>query len=127
MQVALYEECKTDYPLHAAGITKADVSRFWAEQPFDLQLDHRLGNCDLCFLKSRSKKVQILRERPEVADWWARQEERIGLNGQCGSFQADHRYRVRDLLEEAKQTSRRLFPLPEEAEEEEAISCFCGD
>jgi len=30
-----------------------------------------LGNCDLCFLKGGATLLGIIRERPELAQWWA--------------------------------------------------------
>ena len=62
-------------PLALAGVTHADVMRFWGEQSFDLQLQPHEGNCDLCFLKGQGKLVRILRERPDLADWWIEKEE----------------------------------------------------
>jgi 3'-phosphoadenosine 5'-phosphosulfate sulfotransferase (PAPS reductase)/FAD synthetase len=65
-------------PLADAGVTLADVDTFWRAQPFDLQLQPHEGNCDLCFLKGLQKRVQIIRDRPDLAEWWIEQERRIG-------------------------------------------------
>lgn len=65
-------------PLWEAGVTKADVMAFWAAQPFDLQLKSGEGNCDLCFLKGRGLRKQLIRDNPGMADWWAAQEQRTG-------------------------------------------------
>lgn len=62
------------FPLYDAGIDKAAVLDWWARQPFDLGIPERLGNCDLCFLKSRHKLAQNIEEKPERADWWIAQE-----------------------------------------------------
>jgi hypothetical protein len=66
-------------PLHEAGVTREHVAAFWAAQDFDLGLPAAggktpLGNCDLCFLKSAATISAILRERPELAEWWVRME-----------------------------------------------------
>jgi len=66
-------------PLETAGVTRADVTAFWASQPFDLRLPNNdgntpLGNCDLCFLKGGSTILGIIRDRPELARWWAEAE-----------------------------------------------------
>lgn len=61
-------------PLAVAGITVEDVRAFWNRQPFDLRLRPWEGNCDLCFLKGRLKRERIMRDRPDLADWWSRQE-----------------------------------------------------
>ena len=43
-------------------------------QSFDLKLKDYEGNCDLCFKKSLKKRLTIIKERPEVADWWLNME-----------------------------------------------------
>lgn len=71
-------ECwENDLPLHRAGVTLAEVTAFWAAQPFDLNLKPYQGNCDLCFLKGRQKKLTIIRDDPSSADWWIQQEKRM--------------------------------------------------
>lgn len=64
------------FPLYDAGTTKSDVVLWWKKQPFDLQLRSWEGNCDLCFLKGVAKRVRILEDRPDLAEWWIRQEVR---------------------------------------------------
>ena len=81
-QMPYYEN---SLPLADAGITKIDVLKFWRESDFDLQLpldengDTYGGNCDLCFLKSTSKRLRIAKENPEWLDWWIEQEDRTGM------------------------------------------------
>lgn len=65
-------------PLWEAGVTKADVMAFWSAQDFDLQLKPGEGNCDLCFLKGRGLRKQLIRDNPGMADWWAEQERKTG-------------------------------------------------
>lgn len=78
------ERWDIDMPLAEAGVTTDDVMAFWARQPFDLQLRPDEGNCDLCFLKGYDKVKNIIRDRPDLAVWWAEQERRIG-----GTFRND--------------------------------------
>lgn len=74
-------------PLFIAGVTERIVWNFWLgrnvdprnlahplPQGFDLGLRKHEGNCDLCFLKGRGKKAEILRECPSIGAWWAEQE-----------------------------------------------------
>lgn len=61
-------------PLSKAKVTVRDIRAFWDAQPFDLQLMSHEGNCDLCFLKGRKKRAEIVRRSPEMADWWIDQE-----------------------------------------------------
>lgn len=71
-------------PLAEAGVTEAEVLRFWREQPFDLQLPHDpelgtyLGNCDLCMLKRPEKKVRVVQENAASLGWWEQVEEASG-------------------------------------------------
>lgn len=64
-------------PLAKAKVTKPDVMAFWAQQPFDLDLMPGEGNCDLCFLKGRGLRKQIIRDDPASADWWIDQEQSV--------------------------------------------------
>lgn len=66
-------------PLAKAHRTIRHVDAFWGEQPFDLELPKGDGNCDLCFLKGRGLRKDIIRRRPELASWWISQE--VGVNG----------------------------------------------
>lgn len=65
-------------PLVDWKVTKPLVLDFWKAMPFDLNLQHYQGNCDLCFLKGRNKIKRLLTEHPEKADWWIAQEELVG-------------------------------------------------
>lgn len=90
------ERWESDTPLATAGITKADVTAFWARQNFDLELPNvngvtPLGNCDLCFLKGEATLAGIARAYPERVQWWADMEEQTG-----GTF--SKRFRHSDLV-----------------------------
>jgi len=83
------------YPLHAAGVTKADVHAFWATQPFNLRLpvdkhgETVEGNCDLCFMKSAAKVSAIAARHPERVRWWAEMEARQALTDRATTFRQD--------------------------------------
>lgn len=64
-------------PLSKAHVTRADVDAFWRKQPFDLGLEAGEGNCDLCFLKGRGLRKELIRRRPVSADWWIEQEQSV--------------------------------------------------
>ena len=77
------------FPLADAGITERDVMAFWSMQSFDLQLQKHEGNCDLCFLKGPRKRQQIIRDRPDLAVWWIKQEQTIApFRIDCPSYAA---------------------------------------
>jgi len=66
-------------PLAKAKITERDVLSYWTMLPFDLGLRPGEGNCDLCFLKGRGLRKEIIRSNPGVEAWWVAQED--GVNG----------------------------------------------
>jgi 3'-phosphoadenosine 5'-phosphosulfate sulfotransferase (PAPS reductase)/FAD synthetase len=116
-------------PLYTAGITSADVGKFWKEQSFDLGLPNYNGktyhgNCDLCFLKGYPQTLSLIAEKPERAVWWAKQEARIKSSGQ---YQGDGaRFRKdRPSYQQMMNYSSDQADMFET--DEETIACFCGD
>jgi 3'-phosphoadenosine 5'-phosphosulfate sulfotransferase (PAPS reductase)/FAD synthetase len=71
-------------PLADANVTEAHVLDRWADQPFDLALKSHEGNCDLCFLKARWKIEAVMRDRPDLAEWWIAQEAKPGKSSAKG-------------------------------------------
>ena len=115
-------------PLYLDGVTKGEVATFWRSQPFDLELPNNngvtdWGNCDLCFLKGQKKKLSIVRERPELADWWAAQEAAVSETAGTGAFfRNDHAsYQTMQLIATSAQPSFDFLT------DDETIPCFCGD
>jgi 3'-phosphoadenosine 5'-phosphosulfate sulfotransferase (PAPS reductase)/FAD synthetase len=72
------------FPLIKLGITKEDVMRFWGQSPFDLKLKDYEGNCDLCFLKAKWKRILLIQENPKMAKWWKGWEQKKNVSKQCG-------------------------------------------
>jgi len=105
------------HPLYHAGTTKPDVLAFWRTQPFDLQLADHEGNCDLCFLKGKGKLLDLIRKRPEEAEWWSDCEQAMGAT-------FSRRQSYNDLLRYT-QAMPTLDFWPVEAEE--SLTCFCTD
>ncbi len=50
------------------------VMDWWRNHDFDLALADGEGNCDLCFLKGAGLLVELMKRRPEAAEWWAERE-----------------------------------------------------
>jgi 3'-phosphoadenosine 5'-phosphosulfate sulfotransferase (PAPS reductase)/FAD synthetase len=65
-------------PLLDAGVTKPDVLRWWAAQPFDLATPEFAGNCAGCFLKGKTLRYRVEQEAPGALSWWAAQEAALG-------------------------------------------------
>ena len=126
---ALFTECQTEWPLVHAKITEAHVMDFWSRHPFDLGIDSDQGNCDLCFLKGKYKLLRLIRQEPNRAGWWIRQERRVvKLAGrrlrksEMAQFSQRHTYA--QLKRQA--LSARELPYGDPIHER-SISCFCGD
>lgn len=115
-------------PLARAGITKFDVAAFWNAQPFDLGLLNASGvtpegNCDLCFLKRTSVILSAIARTPSKAVWWISQEGQIDnpkVKG-GGYFRNDRPSYAQMARFTAAQSDAFGY------DDEEAISCFCGD
>lgn len=106
-------------PLASAGVSNSDILDFWSKQSFNLETvtvdgNSLLSNCDLCFLKKPAHLLNLVKNNPERAIWWASQEKRIGarFNRAIPAYT--------DMLHYVA-NQRELF------EDIEGISCFCGD
>ena len=116
-------------PLATAGVTKQDVMAFWHAQPFDLRLasiDGRtpLGNCDLCYLKSAATIQSIMRDQPQLADWWIEQERcKAGKtrNPSVAMFRKD-RPNYASMLRAVQNQQAMDF-----GERDVLTECFCHD
>ena len=98
-------------PLYEKGITKGDVNLFWDTMPFTLNINNYEGNCDLCFLKGKSKRLKVLQNNPSAADWWIEQEE-LRQN----TF--EKRVKVSELLHMAM--TQTMIPF-----EDDDVDCYC--
>jgi len=115
-------------PLYHDGITKDDVHAFWRSQPFDLKLYSNdgttdWGNCDLCFLKGGQKKLSLIRERPDLADWWISIEDMMSETtaGSAARFRNDQpSYRDMKIIATDQQN---MFA----GSDDHTIPCFCGE
>src|SRR6056300_67268 len=90
-----YQKWDNVVPLYDAQVTIKDVIGFWDNSSFDLKLrsfDGKTlaGNCDLCFLKGANTLVKLIKEEPERADWWIKQEQKF--EGTGAKFRKDRDY-----------------------------------
>lgn len=97
------------YPLADWGVTKFDVLKFWASQPFTLEIPEHEGNCRECWKKSLRKHLTMARSSPEVFDFPARMEAKYAGHPKG----ADHLYRgymtTADILRMAKDVKFEPF------------------
>ena len=114
-------------PMYLDGITKEDVHAFWQAMPFDLKLPSNngttdWGNCDLCFLKGYSKKQSIVRERPDLVDWWAGMEDMMTTSaGTAATFRNDQ-----PTYNQMKIIARDQPGFFDDVIDDETIPCFCN-
>lgn len=106
-------------PMYDARHSISHVNNFWNKQNFDLQLVNMngrnpFGNCDLCFLKNLSHTTTVMRQRPDLAEWWIKQENKLQ-----SKFRADQRGFI-DLLDISK-TQKDFF------DDGTGVDCFCHD
>lgn len=118
-------------PLHDDKVTVEQVGEFWKKSNFDLKLPNYngktiAGNCDLCYLKGTQTLVNIVKERPDLADWWIKQEEKIAkAKKDYGS----------DYVATFKSNGQSFIDIVEISESNEQLSlfdddtrsCFCSD
>ena len=125
---AIWEQCRTVYPLVLDHVTEDDVKRFWAGQPFDLGINRDLGNCDLCFMKGRWKLMRLITQYPERAEWWIEQERYRRSVARVVRKPELTRFLMRYTYEDLR--AMRMMPFEElerERDANEDVSCFCGD
>jgi 3'-phosphoadenosine 5'-phosphosulfate sulfotransferase (PAPS reductase)/FAD synthetase len=119
---------KNKIPLFTAGVTKQTINDFWEKQSFTLNLqihngESLLGNCDLCFLKSLDKKINIVRQNPEKTICWAKMEKLVaeikpehgGIGNRFRKDQPSY-----ESMSDFIKNQKTLF-------NDESIDCFCGD
>ena len=108
-------------PMYDAKHTIKDVIDFWKKQNFDLGLNSYggkapAGNCDLCFLKGMDTTIKILKERPELANWWIEKENQTNA-----TFRKDRPSYI-NLLDISKQPQAKdLF------NDDDQMTCLCQD
>lgn len=118
MRAPTRERWERTMPLADAGVTEADVLAFWKAQPFDLQLRTWEGNCDLCFLKGKGKRLRIMAEHPDLADWW------IDMERGESKFRADTAPYAK-LADFARR--QIMLPIVTDRDGEDLGDCACTD
>ena len=118
-----YEIWTNATPMYDAKHTVKDVTEFWSKQNFDLNLTNAYGktpagNCDLCFLKDMDTTMSILKERPEMADWWIKQEQKFGSHDGA-KFRKDRPEYIK--LVDISKSQQNLF------NDDDQMTCFCHD
>ena len=118
------------YPLiYDLKVDNKFIRGWWERQTFDLQLKDYEGNCDLCFKKSLKKKLTIIKERPEVAEWWQQMESKFS-NEIIPRFDLRTNTSIEQLVEMAKHPFTQAKDLHELNKQQMQMfdfetDCFC--
>ncbi len=114
-----------NFPLIESKQTVRDVNAFWISHPFTLNIPNHMGNCDLCFLKAKWKRIAAAKSDPKAAQWWSDWEKRKaseGVTGDGARFRKGQSYE--SIIFEASQPD--LFDLADKTEEDVPCSCAVG-
>jgi len=115
-----------EFPLIRDGVTEREVLDFWSKNDFDLQLKSYQGNCDLCFLKAKWKRVLLAQENPGMTKWWKDWEAKKARssNGNGINFRLNEPYDLIDRLAvEPTENIKRAIALAKEPD----IACTCAE
>ena len=122
------------YPLiDDIKVDNSFVRNWWDNQTFDLGIKDYQGNCDLCFKKSKRKRLTLISEEPSIAKWWLDMEKRFGTD-KIPRFDLRTNKSIEELIEEAKQPFQTVHDLHElskiqcnlfDDEMDYETECFC--
>ena len=68
-------------PLYLAGLSVWDIRAFWEKQPFTLDIETYLGNCDGCFLKDQGDQSRAIGDNPSAIEFWDRMQREFPMFG----------------------------------------------
>lgn len=74
-----YKENNTFYPPFENGIDSRLRNKFWNKEPIKIKLKGYEGNCEICFEKSKRKRMTIAIENPNKLIWWDEMEKKYSL------------------------------------------------
>jgi hypothetical protein len=104
----------TDFP---EPIGLLELNSWWNKQPFQLGINSKFGNCELCWKKSDKNLVEVIRKGTRFIDWWARMEE------QYGNTAFRERRSIADFVKMAKQPSTGEIDFGNNSED---FNCVCN-
>lgn len=99
-------------------VTKGDLTIFFNDQPFQLQINSDIGNCELCFKKSDKNLIKAINTGTRFIDWHDRHEREYGNFFFRGNRSI---HEIVEMAEKAAKNPTQLDMFPEE----EAWSCVC--
>lgn len=121
---------KVIYPLcDEFPVTSEIIRNWWSRQSFDLKLKDYEGNCDLCFKKSLKKRLTIIKENPEKAQWWLEMEQKYSSE-EIPRFDLRTNKSIQELVEMASKPFTKAEDLFELSQQQKDLfdfetDCFC--
>lgn len=122
------------YPLVDMNVNEAFIRNWWKKQCFDLELKDYQGNCDLCWKKSKRKRLTMIAEEHQIAEWWQKMETKYSDGFNKTQFDQREGLTVDELIEMAKQPFRNAIDKQELREQNPPLfepnmdmewDCFC--
>jgi hypothetical protein len=117
------------YPLvHWHPVDKQDINDWWKEQPFNLELVERLGNCKWCWKKSDRKHFANIDECSEIYNFPRRMEATYPYAGPSQTGEAKVFFRLRrstDQLFAARLAAEGFRVLPQDDDADGGCSESC--
>lgn len=55
-----------------------ELNAWWNKQPFQLEINSKYGNCELCWKKSDKNLIEAIRKGAKFVDWWLKMEKQYG-------------------------------------------------
>jgi 3'-phosphoadenosine 5'-phosphosulfate sulfotransferase (PAPS reductase)/FAD synthetase len=128
------EEQNIVYPLcDDLKVDSKFIRDWWSRQCFDLKLKDYEGNCDLCFKKSVRKRLTLIKEDPNIANWWLEVENKYSTD-KVPRFDLRTNISMEELIEKAQHPFRTIQDQYELGKTQAALfdedldietDCFC--
>ena len=118
------------YPLiYDLKVDNKFIRDWWDRQSFDLDLKDYEGNCDLCFKKSLKKRLTIIKENPNISNWWLEMEKKYSSET-IPRFDLRTNKSIQELIDISKKPFKKAKDLHELDKEqcdlfEYETDCFC--
>lgn len=96
------------YPLADLGVTKRQVSDWWSEQTFRLDIPGYLGNCVWCYKKSDRKLFAALRDDPSIFDFPERMEALHASSGTLKTGEPRRIYRKNRTVADMRHAAKKF-------------------
>jgi hypothetical protein len=111
-------ENKKIFPLitdFEAPITQTDLTNFFSDQPFQLNIHGKFGNCELCWKKSDKNIIDNIRHGTRFVEWYAQKEKEY----------RDTSFRGKRSIMELVKKAQQPFT-PEINFNEDDFNCYCS-